>query len=91
MGKEMKFDIPINISVTSENETKAEQRVLDFMVKAMKEFGVECDITDFEYFEFPVEESCNSRCGDINHEQRQSSHCEKQVCNNSSKGSGSCC
>jgi len=87
----MKFDIPINISVTSENETKAEQRVLDFMVKAMKEFGVECGVTDFEYFEFPVEESCNSRCGDNNHGQRQSPYTEKQVCDCSSKAGQQCC
>ncbi len=53
----MKFDIPINVTVTATNETKAEQQVLDFMVKAMKEYGVECCVSDFEYLDFIANEN----------------------------------
>lgn len=64
----MKFDIPINVSVLANNETQAERRVLVFLVKAIKEFGVEHSVTDFEYFEFIAEQYSRSGCGDNHHE-----------------------
>lgn len=48
----MKFDIPINITAIASTEGKAEQQVMDFMIKAFKEFANEYYITNFEYFEF---------------------------------------
>ena len=81
------FDIPINISVYATNEQKAEQQVLDFMVKAIKEYGVEHCVADFEYFEFVAEESSNSGRRDNNIsegqrscEKKQACHCPKQSC-----------
>ena len=62
----MTFDIPITISVTSTNEDRAEQAVLDFLVQAIKEYGVEYGIKDFQYFEFVTQESCNTGCGNNN-------------------------
>ena len=56
----MTFDIPVNITVVASTEAKAEQQVLDFMIKAFKEFANEYSITNFEYFEFITEESSNS-------------------------------
>ena len=56
----MKFDIPINITAVASTETKAEQQVMDFMIKAFKEFANEHYITNFEYFEFFTEEGSSS-------------------------------
>lgn len=56
----MTFDIPINITAVAPTEGKAEQQVMDFMIKAFKEFANEHYITNFEYFEFVAEESSNS-------------------------------
>ena len=56
----MKFDIPINITAVAPTEAKAEQQVMDFLIKAFKEFANEYYITDFEYFEFVTEEDRNS-------------------------------
>ena len=53
----MKFDIPINISVYATNEQKAEQQVLDFLVKAIREYGVEHCVADFEYLDFIANEN----------------------------------
>lgn len=61
----MTFDIPINFKVSTTNEAKAEKLVFDFLKLAMKEFGVEQQIVDFEYFEFVAKESGCSGCGDI--------------------------
>ena len=83
----MQFDIPINVTVTATNEVKAEQQVLDFMVKAMKEYGVEYCVSDFEYFEFVAKEPSDSgrRDHNVSEGQRtcakeQSCHCSKQSC-----------
>lgn len=56
----MTFDIPINITAVASTEAKAEQQVMNFMIKAFKEFANEHYITNFEYFEFVAEESSNS-------------------------------
>ena len=61
-----RFDIPINITVTATNEALAEKSVMDFMIKSIKEFGVECSVADFEYFEFVAEEHRDSRRRDNN-------------------------
>jgi len=63
----MKFDIPINISVETTTEEKAEKFVFDFLKMATKEFGVEQRIINWEYFEFLPEESCSRGCGN-NHQ-----------------------
>ena len=83
----MKFDIPINITVTATNEALAEKSVMDFMIKSMKEFGVECSVTDFEYFEFIADKASDSRRRDKNVSEgqrscakEQSCHCSKQSC-----------
>ena len=83
----MKFDIPINVTVTATNEVKAEQQVLDFMVKAMKEYGVEYCVSDFEYFEFIADKASDSRRRDHNVSEgqrscakEQSCYCSKQSC-----------
>lgn len=53
----MKWDIPINITAVAPTEAKAEQQVMDFLIKAFKEYANEHYITDFEYFEFIAKES----------------------------------
>jgi hypothetical protein len=55
----MRHDIPINISVIANTESRAEVLVFDFLKKALKEFGAECSIVDFEYFEFIGNEDSN--------------------------------
>ena len=62
----MKFDIPINISVETTTEEKAEKFVFDFLKMATKEFGVEQKIVDWQYFEFLEKESSCSGCGNHN-------------------------
>lgn len=54
------FDIPINIKVIAKDEIKAEQLVFDFLKMAIKEFGVEQHIINWEYFEFLIEGSNSS-------------------------------
>jgi hypothetical protein len=53
----LKFDIPINITAVASTEAKAEQQVMEFMIKAFKEFANEYYLTDFQYFEFIAQES----------------------------------
>lgn len=65
----MLFDIPINIKVEATNEFKAEELVFDFLKKAMKEFGNEQGITDWQYFEFIAKESCGCGCRDLDQQQ----------------------
>lgn len=84
----MKFDIPINIEVTSTNEQKAEQQVFEFLMASMKEFGIEFGIANFEYFEFLAKEPCNTGCGNHDKEQGQRVHTQQSTCNCSKQ---SCC
>ncbi len=56
----MIFDIPVNFQVVSENEPRAEQQLFDFLMKSMKEFGIEQRVSNFEYFEFVAEEPSNT-------------------------------
>lgn len=58
----MKFDIPINFTVASTNEQKAETQLMEFLIKSIREFGIEYKIADFQYFEFVAEESSHSGC-----------------------------
>ena len=87
----MKYDIPLNFTVVSTNEQKAETQLMEFLIKSIREFGIEYKIADFQYFEFIAKEPCNSRCGNIHDQQGQSTHSKEQACNDTSKGSGSCC
>lgn len=57
------FDIPINIKVQAKDEQAAEKFVFDFLKMATKEFGVEQKVVDWQYFEFPIEESSCTGCG----------------------------
>lgn len=57
------FDIPINIKVQAKDEQAAEKFVFDFLKMATKEFGVEQKVVDWQYFEFPIEESNCTGCG----------------------------
>jgi hypothetical protein len=57
------YDIPINIKVQAKDEQAAEKFVFDFLKMATKEFGVEQKVVDWQYFEFPIEESSCTRCG----------------------------
>lgn len=56
----MKFTIPIDFEVSETTETKAEQEVFNFLVRATKEFGNEYNITDWYYTDFgeALPESC---------------------------------
>ncbi len=57
------FDIPINIKVQAKDEQAAEKFVFDFLKMATKEFGVEQKVVDWQYFEFLIEESSCTGCG----------------------------
>lgn len=61
----MRFDIPINLAVSSNTEQRAVNDVFDFMRKAFREFGAEHNITEWEFMEFIAEESCSTGC-DVN-------------------------
>ena len=84
----MKFDIPLNITVVATNEQKAETQVMEFLIKAIREFGIEHRIADFQYFEFLNEVPSGSRCGNHNHKQGESTHTKQSTCNCSKQ---SCC
>ena len=84
----MKFDIPINITAIATNEQKAENQVMEFMIKAIREFGIEHRIADFQYYEFVTQESSDSGCRDNDVSEGQQSCNQKQACNCSKQ---SCC
>ena len=54
------FDIPISFAVQSTNEGRAENHLADFLRQAVREYGVEYGIVDFEYLEFVAGESGSS-------------------------------
>ena len=58
----MKWTIPIDFKVLETTETKAEQEVFNFLVRATKEFGNEYNIIDWHYTDFgeAMPESSNS-------------------------------
>ena len=61
--KNLKFDIPISISVDATTEPRAVLAVFDFLKKATKEYGIENRVIDWEYFEFIAAESSSAGCG----------------------------
>ena len=60
INKQMTFDIPINFKIEATTEEKAEAFLFDFLKMAMKEFGTEQKIVDWEYFDFISEESVSN-------------------------------
>jgi hypothetical protein len=71
----MRFDIPVNLTVSSNTEQRAVNDVFDFMRKAFRDFGTEHNITEWDYVEFIAEEPDSGGCGDLNQEQRQCQNC----------------
>ena len=77
----MEFDIPINVKVATTTEKRAEDAVFNFLRKAMRDYGTDDRIVDWEYLEFPVEESHSSGCGNNDQEQWESENSGKHACN----------